>query len=1024
MKTRKKAKNRSTTNLSEINLLIRVKIINSFNLNEEIFLKKYFCDRETLFMVCLPSFKKLVRDKPDIKFISLYLSHLKKFVTLLKSINEDNNNNNDRKQNNDEKDKYFRLLRYVSEHVIYEKYEAKRLVMRYGDIGDKFYIILHGLVSIIIPIRISMQLTFNEFSRYIARLILFQEYELAKITMRENKHIYNIDLPEVKFIIYYIHNSNNEEEQYEKDDNKNFFYSAKSMKSSKNIFKQRGGNQFPKYITTKIEEEDENGFININYNRNLVVEKMIESENATKIERFMKKYLTKEEYKTFEEMKESEEYIITDEYEKAITSEVYVNRIKNFKMVEENQQIHKKNSRSYNSVPSRKSSKSINMIKKDKDKEKEDADNYENLQATHNKNTVYIYEYQEIIQLETGNMFGDAALSNSSSKRTATIISVVDSYFGCLNKEIYNSLKGSNEKMKKNMINYLCHTKIFKSINYKTIEDKYLNYFAFKNAFMDEYIIRNGQVNNNLIIIKSGTFEISFNSNLKDFYEIMNYYKDKFSELGDKRYEFSDCLMRKIYKLNDNKRKIEKLFGEEKDITYEHKLFLINSSSIYGLKEIDKVSNNEYLSFYDIKCTSSEGEYVLLDKRIFYRQIYATDFKVKEETKLYIKEFAEKSVNRLIHILYGKIWSILTKNNMSIYKNIKKLSPENEENKNNINNLIHEIGFDYNYMKKNNLTDIEGIIERLLSRYNEDAFDNRNLAMDIFNCFEDEKRMSVQEKNMMKLEDEQYDVNKFNRFFRHSKTKDKKHYTKLLNFKRHNSIVNKNENKKLNNDKIPKLLNYDTTNHNISKERRNIFTPIKSNKKIKYKLDRSFSSLAEEKKNERSPTRKSSKNFYIKKSSYHYNKNNFSKNFPSGFSQGKTMDSFVSDVSVNCNYANFNNACISKLNYNLKRSKSMLDFETINNNNYLKAKYNNLIDYKMNKIFGGNEKYKSIYNRCFSARHNNNSIINIFDSNQLSKEIYVDHRREYILKNTRSLFTRNKNFVQYKRRKKKVDKNV
>ena len=31
---------------------------------------------------------------------------------------------------------------------------------------------------------------------------------------------------------------------------------------------------------------------------------MIENENATKIERFMSKYLTKEEYKSFEDMKE------------------------------------------------------------------------------------------------------------------------------------------------------------------------------------------------------------------------------------------------------------------------------------------------------------------------------------------------------------------------------------------------------------------------------------------------------------------------------------------------------------------------------------------------------------------------------------------------------------------------------------------------------------------------------------------------------------------------------------------------
>ena len=65
----------SINNIGERNLQIRAKIINSFNLNEEAFLKKYFCDRETLFMICLSSFRKMVREKPDIKFISLYLSN-------------------------------------------------------------------------------------------------------------------------------------------------------------------------------------------------------------------------------------------------------------------------------------------------------------------------------------------------------------------------------------------------------------------------------------------------------------------------------------------------------------------------------------------------------------------------------------------------------------------------------------------------------------------------------------------------------------------------------------------------------------------------------------------------------------------------------------------------------------------------------------------------------------------------------------------------------------------------------------
>ena len=338
-------------------------------------------------------------------------------------------------------------------------------------------------------------------------------------------------------------------------------------------------------------------------------------------------------------------------------------------------------------------------------------------------------------------------------------------------------------------------------------------------------------------------------------------------------------------------------------------------------------------------------------------------------------------------------------------------------------------------MNKYDLTDIECIIEKLLNKYNEDAFDNRNLGANLYNYFEKEKITAVQEKNMIKLDEEKYDVKKFNILFKNintKKTKDKKHFAKLVNSKKHNSLLTRQKSIISNKDKIPlKLLNYDGSNNNsrnnIINQRKKIFTPKNSkSKKMKFKLDKSFSSFGEDRKKGLSPRNKNVKNFLIKKNKYFYanNNNNLSKNFSSRFSQGKTMDSFMSDVSVNCNYSNFNNACISKLNYNIKKSNSVLDFETINNNNIIKSNFNKLINHKMNQIFGGNEKFQSIYNRCFSARYNNNSRINIFDSSQLSKEMYVDQRKEYILKNTRALFTRNKNFVQYKRRKKKLDKNI
>ena len=1013
-KNNKKSKNRSQKKLGERNLSIRLTIINSFNLYDEAFYKKYFCDRETLFLICLPSFKKITREKHDIKFISLYLSNLKKLTQLLKSLNEDSNNNNSTKQNFDEKNKYFKLLKYVAENMNYEKYSAKKMLMRYGDKGDKFYIVLHGLVSILIPIKLNMKMTFNEYCRYIALLILYKEYELAKMAMRENKHIYNIDLPDIKFVIQYL-NKNNEEEAVRKDEsiNKSYYLSRKNIKSSKNIIPQKFNSKLNEDFLNTIKEENKQRkkFIN--------VEKMIENENATKIDKFMSKYLKRNEFSLYQKMKERDEDSSESEKEEEITPNEYINRLKNFLI---NKRLSKQQSSQNlkNNIYFRKNaSKDLNTLYNEDN-------NLDDLSNNH-KNRVYIYEYQEIIQLETGEMFGDTALNANSARRTATVISVTDSYFGYLNKNVYITIKGSNDKYKKNMANYLSHTAIFKSINYKTIEDKYLNYFAFKDAVKDEVILQKGEINTNIIIIKSGAFEISFKGKLKDAFDFMNYYGENFSDLYEKKYEINDFLLKKIYKLNENFRKIEKLFGDEKDTVYDQKLFLINSSSIFGLRETERnEGEDKFSSFFDIKCISSESQYVLLGKRIFYKYLYATDYKVKEETKFYVKEFVDKSINRLVHILYSKIWAILTKNNMQLYKSIKKLSNESDENKKNSCNLMAEIGLDFRYMSKYNLTDIECIIDKVLNRYNEDMFDNKNTAIDLYNYCENKKLITAQEKNSKKLEEEKFKSNQFNSLIKQLRTKQKKHYTKLINFKRHNSIVFRRNSHIVKNMKSSNLINYENNNNNNNDndiERKNAFTP----NKIIHKFEWEKSFFSDRKKNELRPKSVTNKNITTR--NIVMKRNNLSKNFSSGLSQGKTMDSFFSDVDVSCNNRNFNKACISKLNYSIKNVNSPKNEILLNEKNKMKLKINNninisLIDQKMNLIFGASERYKSKFSRCFSSKQRYPSRLSHFDSSKQSKDLYIEQRKEYVLKNTRALFTRNKNFVQYKRRRKKEDKNV
>ena len=1018
----------SLVGLNERDIMTRIRIINAFKLNEEAFLKKYFCDRDTLFNICLPSFKKLFREKADIKFISLYLSNLKKFITLLKNINEENTNNATQKQNINQKDKYLKLLKYVSEHVSYEPFSSKRLVMRYGELGSKFYIILHGVVSILIPIRVNLQMTFFEFSKYIANLLLYKEFELAKIAMRENKHVFRLDLPDMKYIINYFNKNNDEEDDSYIAKNSAPLNILKVIRSEKSIHAKRIVHKMSRYFKDNTNNSNTNNL----EDKSIEEDKALEAEYVQKIEKFLKLCLPKEKYKLLEEVRTQRPELEKDDGTE-LSSETYINRLKIYKYNLDNntnQESPKEKLIKKNQAARRIARSKTSLVNLNKDNMQESHENY---LLNNNKNSVYIYEYQEIIQLETGDMFGDTALGSATSKRTATIIAATDCHFGCLNKDIYNYIKFSNDKNRRNNINYICRTRIFKSLKYKTIEEKYINYFAFKNCVKDEDLVKYGEINHNIIIIKSGKFEINIKGGINNIFDLINEYKKNF--LQSKEFGLSDNLVRKIMKLNANKNKIQKLLGtnysrniDEKINDNIYKLFLINSSSIFGFRENEKKQKDNYISFFEIKCTSSEGEYILLDKKIFYRQMYSTDFKVKEETRIYIKEFTEKTINRLVHVLYSKIYFLLSKNNLRFLKRMKILSGIHETNKNEeneYNSLIDEFKLDYNYMNKYDLTDIECIIDKILNKYNEEDFDNENINNGLYN--ENEKN-SLFKKNTIKLGEEKYNIDNSNSLFKQLRNKNKMNSLKLANFKKYNKLkLKKNSNNNIifgrklsNTDKIQKLFNF-YSDKKIDKSRDIKYTKIKSSS---FSEEKKPSFLSENKiKNRRKFNLILGSNNNNNNKSSNINSNNISKSASLGF-LGKSSESFMSDINISCNYANFGNACISKLNFNFnnfKRDNSMSSFETSKSNKNFKI--DKLIDVRSNPLLGSGEKYRAEIERCLSAKNSNHSSISIFDSTQMGKNSYFERRRKYLLKCVRDIWTRNSPIVLYKR-KNKYDKNV
>lgn len=991
--------------LNDREMMIKIRIINSFNLNDEVFLKKYFCDRETLFNICLPSYKKLTKEKSDIKLISLYLANLKKFMTLLKNINEDNINNSTQKDNNDQKNKNLKLLKYISENIEYESFSNKRLIMRFGDLGNRFYIILNGVVSILIPIRVNSQMTFLEYSQYIATLLLYKEFELAKIVMRENKHIYRLDLPDMKYIINYFY-KNSEEEEIKLTQRNSYEIMVRNLKSEKNININN-----PKKLMHKISIYLKN---NNREEQHLEEDKSLEEEYYEKIIKFMKMCLSPEQFKIFEGLKKNQNNLENDDGIE-ITSEIYINRLKSYKFNNINNNMIKKeraNKKNYTSRKQIRAKTSYHDIENHKE------ENY-TYYLNKNKNSVYIYEYQEIIQLETGDMFGDMALSNSTSKRTATIISATDCHFGCLNRDMYNYIKLSNDKKRKNIINYISRTRIFKNLKYKTIEEKYINYFAFKNCVKDEDLIKIGEVNPNIILIKSGKFEINFKGGINSIFDLINNYKNNY--IDSKIFEVSENIIKKMNKVNLNRNKIEQLFkNKPNDIIC--KLFVLNSSAIFGFKETEKQNKENFSSFFEIKCSSSEGEYFLLDKRIFYRQMYSIDFKVKEETNLYIKEFIDRTIDRLIYILYSNIYHMLTRNDLKLFKNMKLLSNVIEEKKGNEQrqkNLMAEFKLDYDYMNKYNLTDIEFIIDIILNKYNEEDFDNQNINV---NLHQDNYNFNnTKGKNTITLDEEKYNISYDKTIFNYLKNKNKINSIKPTNFrkiaKKNNLIKNNNiiNNRNfVDKEKINKLFNKYNDKFKDLKKR-----------KLKIKVGKS-SYFSEEKKinfmNDNKSRYRKKINNVVNNNNMSYNNNEINNKSISLNIFGKTNDSNILDVNINYKNTQLGNACVSKINYTFNKNNSMNYFETSKGKNRPNLRMDKFIDLKMGQIFGTRERYTSSeYNRCFSTKHYNYSTINIFE-NHLNKDSYSESRQKYMLKHVRDVWARNRPIVLSKRIK-KIDKN-
>lgn len=746
-------------------------------------------DNETLFSICLPSFIKNVdvRDKNDIILISIFLFQIKNFIKLYKD---------NMVTSNEKLDviKFYDSLKYISSNIMHSKFNSNRLLMRFGEEGKKFYLLLKGEVAILIPIKKIVNITINEYKRYIALLIIYKEFKLLFDVLKENSSVYDMKLD---------------------------FLEDRASHAENIILLQ-------------------------NLNINSTEFNLPEEKHLKDLVQLLNLYLTEEEKKFYMKYVYNKVGKFQEEYDDGIflSQREYISRINAYSDFDfEDLDIKLENIRKMEQIKKEEEEGSLLPSKRSAD-----SFDIDNLKLNDPK-TFLIYEYHKVTELFSGEMFGDLALSSSTSLRTATIVTITECHFAFLKENIYSqSIKEYNEKKRKNMICYLCNIQLLNSISYKSMEKKYFNDFVFKVAKKNEIILKENQKNLNIIFFKEGVFEISFRAKINDICNIINHYYQQLENITKKKSDIDEEIFQNVILMNRQKAKINRLFFNDLDTEYDIKIFLVNAPSIFGMgateKEVietvieknKKVKIKEYYSFFEVKCNSLTCEYVLLDKNLFEKEIKVNDKYIKLKVNVFLREFYGKLIRRLLVIRYGKIWNLFIENG--------------------ITNEQKGLNIDWSKIELNQ--DFTKGINRLIETINECKFLSNDIEKNLNQYFEDKRLKSMGERQIMRnICHKNYSYNRvkeilnikrnfLNSPFKHNDNSSNKsprdHKEDILSHSSKKKLPVKNENEKIDNNikkfnffkinhrkRDSQLFNNAFINNNIAEHNKNVKSFTKSN---------------------------------------------------------------------------------------------------------------------------------------------------------------------------------------------------
>ena len=449
--------------------------------------------------------KKNQKNENEVLLLKLYFIKMEKLISLLVPL----------------KINISDMLAKLVCQIKCEKRNKNTILFKAGDTGEKLYMLLKGTVGILIKKEKIIECTPLEFIKYLILLHLYQEEALLYESIIRNKNIINIEEKGIITLLSIF---------------KFYYFLKENNRLTKNYYSLfdfiQGEPRLRLFIQNKYNYSPMLAFDVLNYEKT-TIEQLYNfySRKIKEINKSLKFGLTGSALIANFIKRQIKPSLAS----KPATIEELLNYLKPYdegkKKFKNDQEYYQKisyiNEISHNKILSTSEEKYIQRLDPDVliESVRQDTINfYDSFDVISEQNIkLKAYLYYEINQLFDGNIFGELALSDPNSRRSATVVTKEDCYFGTLIKQVYDlSLRAAQEKLRLRNVLFFTRGPIFKGINNNVFLNKFFYTFKKLTYQNGDILFKKGEERKSIIFVEKGELELSRNMTLNDITHIIN----------------------------------------------------------------------------------------------------------------------------------------------------------------------------------------------------------------------------------------------------------------------------------------------------------------------------------------------------------------------------------------------------------------------------------------------------------------------------------------------------------------------